>query len=155
MVCATPQVRGHAKGQPATGTHAGYERHRRIGEQPCDPCRLAHNAWKKTLYDTNAEYSRYQSNWSRLRRLRLYGLTQDDYDRMLAAQGGCCAICKTSDPGKGTRFHVDHDHGCCPGTAASCGACIRGLLCNNCNKGLGQFRDDPIRLRAALEYLER
>jgi hypothetical protein len=50
-------------------------------------------------------------------------------------------------------FHVDHDHACCPGTR-SCGKCIRGMLCNRCNTGLGMFLDDPNRLRHAASYLE-
>lgn len=72
--------------------------------------------------------------WSRIK--HLYGITQERYEEMLAAQGGCCAICKTDDPSPHTRFSVDHDHSCCPGER-SCGACVRGLLCLRCNNNLG------------------
>jgi predicted nucleic acid-binding Zn ribbon protein len=76
----------------------------------------------------------------------LYGITAEEYDALLAAQEGRCAICGSPDwPGKGNRPHIDHDH--------ETGR-IRGLLCNNCNTGLGQFKDDPQRLRAAIRYLE-
>lgn len=60
-----------------------------------------------------------------------------------------CDIC-----GVETEVHVDHDHRCCPGKY-SCGKCVGGFLCNNCNNGLGRFNDDPELLRAAAAYLER
>lgn len=59
-----------------------------------------------------------------------FGVTEDQYRELLAKQGGRCAIC-LKKPGK-YRLSVDHDHSCCPG-ARSCGRCIRGLLCGNCN----------------------
>lgn len=49
-------------------------------------------------------------------------------------------------------FVVDHDHTCCPGKR-SCGRCVRGLLCNRCNRALGQFGDDIETLRRAVAYL--
>lgn len=90
--------------------------------------------------------------WSRLRvarsrTLRPHGITVDQYDDMLSAQGGRCAICGTDDPGRGhPSFCVDHDH---------VSGAVRGLLCYGCNIALGHFADDPTRLRAAADYLER
>lgn len=78
-----------------------------------------------------------------------YGLTPEQYDTLLAAQDGRCAICGSPDwPGgrKTGSPHVDHGHGT---------NVVRGLLCGNCNTGLGYFGDDPARLRAAADYLER
>ena len=78
-----------------------------------------------------------------------------DYDAMFEAQQGRCAVCGTQkepwEPGAGLegrgRFLVvDHCH---------VDGHIRGLLCGNCNKGLGQFKDDMTRLLAAAEYLRR
>lgn len=83
-----------------------------------------------------------------------HGLTLADYDRILTAQDGVCAICGGVNQ-NGNALSVDHDHGCCPSSSRSCGKCIRGLLCSSCNHGLGRMKDDPARLRAAADYLER
>jgi hypothetical protein len=87
--------------------------------------------------------------------IRQYGIEWEQYERMLAAQGGVCAICGKPPKGGRTssgRLHVDHDHACCPGMK-SCGKCIRGLLCSNCNRGIGCLQDDPAILTAALRYV--
>jgi RNA polymerase-binding transcription factor DksA len=79
----------------------------------------------------------------------LYGITSEEFDAMLASQGGGCAICGTTDwlsRGKGP--HTDHDPDRGP-------TAVRGILCGTCNNGLGNFGDDPARLRAAADYLER
>lgn len=86
---------------------------------------------------------------SRDRTLRYkYGIGCEDYDQMLAAQGGRCAICGGTDTkcSVGDFFAVDHDH--------ATGA-VRALLCGSCNKALGLMRESPARLRAAADYLER
>jgi hypothetical protein len=70
-----------------------------------------------------------------------YGLSEQDYSTMMAAQGGHCAICGN---GNGS-LCVDHDHA--SGT-------IRGLLCVTCNAGLGSFRDKPALLQNAIGYLK-
>jgi hypothetical protein len=75
-----------------------------------------------------------------------YGLTLAGYNELLDRQGGGCAICATPEPGGRGRFHVDHDHKT---------GIVRGLLCHACNVGIGNLGDDPERLRAAADYLER
>lgn len=75
-----------------------------------------------------------------------YGITTDEYDRMLERQGGVCAIC-----GNGAadalrkNLAVDHCHD---------SGRVRGLLCSNCNIGIGKFKDDPVLLRRAIKYLK-
>lgn len=76
---------------------------------------------------------------------RLCGLTIDEYDRLLATQGGVCAICKETCP-TGRRLATDHDHA---------SGRVRGLLCARCNPMLGYAQDDPRRLAAGAEYLLR
>ena len=69
--------------------------------------------------------------------MRCYGMTLDDYDRMLAAQGGGCGVCGSAKAyGMGTSFPIDHDQNCCdPGKG--CPKCIRGLVCHRCNLRIG------------------
>lgn len=77
---------------------------------------------------------------------RRYGLTGTQHDALLALQGGLCKICRRGPEGSGKKtLTVDHDH--------KTGE-VRGLLCNHCNAALGNFRDDPLVLRAALAYIE-
>lgn len=80
----------------------------------------------------------------------LYGLGIKDYERMLKEQGAACAICQESPTSK-RRLVVDHDHACCPGVR-TCGKCVRGLLCDRCNRALGFLEK---RLPAALAYVTR
>lgn len=72
---------------------------------------------------------------------RKYGLTIEEFGAMLEAQGGGCAICGNPDAD-----NVDHDH---------VTARVRGILCWNCNVGVGQFEDDIERLITATAYLDR
>lgn len=87
---------------------------------------------------------------SHINRLARFGLTPDQYLEMFEAQNGACAICERpervvdSRNGRLKAMAVDYDH--------KTGA-VRGLLCQNCNKGIGNLGDDPERLIAAAAYL--
>lgn len=76
-----------------------------------------------------------------------YGITQEEYDALLAAQNGVCAICcAIEESERWSVFHVDHSHRT---------GRVRGLLCSSCNRGLGYFHDDPAYLEGAAAYLRR
>jgi hypothetical protein len=75
---------------------------------------------------------------------RKYGITVEEYDSMLSAQGGRCAICRR-EPHPTISLHVDHDHAL---------GHLRGLTCFDCNAGLGKFRDSRELLVAAMTYLD-
>lgn len=97
----------------------------------------------------------YAENHEYYRDIRLkykFGMSYGDYARILAAQSGVCAICGRP-PGR-KRLSVDHDRKCCPGVR-SCGQCVRGLLCESCNRAVGLFRDDVAVLERALAYVAR
>ena len=81
-----------------------------------------------------------------------YGITEEDYQRMQAQQDYRCSICGTHQNEQKIRMSVDHDHRCCP-EIYSCGKCLRGLLCRNCNLMLGVLKDDEEVLQAAINYL--
>lgn len=80
-----------------------------------------------------------------------YGLTPEQYDAMVIAQGGVCAACGEDPTPRG--LVVDHDHACCPGDR-SCGRCVRQLLCHHCNTLEGQLRDTR-RVAMVQAYMER
>lgn len=77
-----------------------------------------------------------------------YGITPEQYDALLDAQQGVCAVCRRPETKHNQhgpcRLAVDHCH--------STGR-VRGLLCSECNTALGKLGDDPVRLRRALDYL--
>jgi hypothetical protein len=85
----------------------------------------------------------FKTPYSRDKWLRSeYGITLDEYEQMLEAQGGRCALGHDFR----TKPVVDHDH---------CTGGVRGLLCQGCNIALGHLRDDPARCEAAADYLEQ
>lgn len=86
--------------------------------------------------------------------LHRHGLTSVVFKSMLEEQNNCCASCGIDDPGIKGVWYVDHDHTCCP-SSGSCGKCVRGLLCHNCNSMLGYAKDDPERLAGGLKYLQK
>ena len=115
----------------------------------CRPCR---HAFTKAYDEADPEKTR--RTWRRNNLKRMFGVTPELVDAMLAAQSGCCAICKDhwetksvdTRIGRPRMLGLDHDH--------QTGA-LRQLLCELCNRGLGLFQDSPALLRAAADYLER
>lgn len=75
-----------------------------------------------------------------------YGITIQDYDALLEAQGFACKICGDTEPRnvRGERFPIDHCHDT---------GLVRGLLCHHCNVGLGHFKHDTALLDKAAAYL--
>lgn len=79
-----------------------------------------------------------------------YGISIDEYERMLKEQRGVCACCGQSETyvhsnGKVYALSVDHDHAT---------GKVRGLLCHACNRAIGLLGDSVDRLQAAIDYLE-
>jgi hypothetical protein len=87
-----------------------------------------------------------------LKLLARYKITQAQYNQKLEDQGGVCTICFRTPEEVGILVQ-DHDHSCCPGEY-SCGNCLRDLICQYDNKGLGLFQDHPERIRQAASYIE-
>ena len=91
-------------------------------------------AWNK------AHPERFRMNQRRSTLKRRYGITSEEFDALLAAQGGGCAVCLAQNGS----WHVDHDHE---------DGHMRGILCARCNRSIGAFEDDESLLRQAAEYL--
>lgn len=111
---------------------------RREGKRICSPCDSARSmAWR----EQNRARSDHNRRSGALR--RKYKLTLDEYEAMLQAQGGVCAICKGEQQGERTRhLFVDHDH-----TTGK----VRGLLCRKCNTMLAWA--ESVSLPAVTKYL--
>ncbi len=123
------------------------DRRRNKAKSTCKSCgKVQAREWRAR--NPGFERARYQRD-KRLTRerhlVRKYGVTLADYDAMLQAQDGKCAICLSPESAqfKGV-FHVDH----CHATGA-----VRGLLCRGCNHMLGVVGDDPAVLQRAIAYL--
>lgn len=76
---------------------------------------------------------------------RKFGISLDDYNALLLRQKECCLICGIHQDNHRTKLSVDHCH---------TNGHIRGLLCHQCNKVLGQFKDDVERFKKAIRYLQ-
>lgn len=76
---------------------------------------------------------------------RTYGLAPGDYEKLLAAQGGRCAVTGCRATGKSKMLAVDHDHKT---------GNVRGILCSSHNRLIGYNRDNPEAFRSLAEYLE-
>ena len=101
------------------------------------------NKHKIKRYESSAERKSTQS-WRHI--FRKYGLTKEQWNELLLAQNSCCKICKEHYSKLSSILCVDHCH-----TTGK----IRGLLCRECNKGLGNFKDSEQFLLNAIEYLKK
>jgi len=122
------------------------DKNRKDGHYPyckaCTAIRRSKKRYYKKWRETNPEKVK---EYRRTGLLRRYGLTEEDYNELLEQQNYACAICKSTDPkDRWDRFHVDHCHET---------NIVRGLLCTQCNTGLGKFYDNTETLSEAIRYL--
>ena len=113
----------------------------------CRPCeRIRARKWHKSnrghIKKKDPNRLKVQKRREQLR--YRFNLTIDEYDKMLENQQGKCAICGGGREKQKYKFSVDH----CHATGK-----IRGILCQNCNAGLGLFKDNPQSLTNAITYL--
>lgn len=109
------------------------------------PDKKYYEANKERLKESNKKY--YKEHYVKevhaaKQRIKNFGVTQEEYDRMLEAQNGVCAVCGGSNKGKG--LCVDHDH---------ITGKVRGLLCHKCNLALGMAEDNLETLKNLVTYL--
>ena len=107
----------------------------------CKPCR---NKRQKISPEKRKESYSYEKNRN-TKLKQTYGITYDDYLEMFNEQDSKCLICSRHQKDLTLALAVDHCHDT---------GMIRGLLCGNCNSGIGNLRDDISLLKKAIEYLE-
>jgi hypothetical protein len=114
----------------------------------CKECRKLMNQTphsRQVVLEARKRY--YQKHKKTIRSKDLFkrfGITLDDYNRILKEQNDSCKICSTHLEAFKKGLHVDHCH--------KTGK-VRGILCTNCNTGLGMFKDNPELLTLAISYL--
>jgi hypothetical protein len=109
-------------------------------EPPCATAQAMENHRVRRRARVRNDPPEARARWARAYKFVRFGITEEQFDQLLEAQGYACGICR--EPFKeGQRICIDHDHSCCPvppsGLTRSCGQCIRGLLCVRCNTWLG------------------
>ena len=111
---------------------------------------LCRECWSANARQWARDHPQRMRDRKHREQLNRYGITEEDWDEMLEAQGGVCAICGNEElkahgrTGTQFRLSVDHDH--------QTGK-VRGLLCIRCNRSLGLLGDDVEILRRAIVYL--
>jgi len=109
----------------------------------CAICGYAGELATETMCSTCREYHRKKSHSYVLEKK---GSSLEEFEALLAEQGGKCAICRGEEPGPWGTWRLDHNH--------KTGR-VRGLLCFSCNVFLGHAKDSPRILKAAVHYLAR
>lgn len=89
-------------------------------------------------YRNNSKESNFK------RRLKKYGITEKQYYELFEKQNKCCAICKSSNSSKDYAIHHCHNTGI-----------VRGILCDNCNTGIGLLKEDIEIINSAVMYLKK
>lgn len=102
---------------------------------------------KQTLNQKQKEWN--SSNKQKVRNSKLkrkFGINLEEKEKLFSLQNHQCAICKTKENIRDRDWDVDHCH---------ITGKVRGILCSNCNRGLGLFKDDPSTLLSAFAYLKK
>ena len=112
-------------------------------KRAADPeaARAYQRAWSRANPDKeHAKRERHKPRKQDKTLQRKYGITADQRDAILRAQGGCCAACGSCSPGSKYGWHTDHDH--------ATGE-VRGILCRACNALLGMLGDNLLGVEEA------
>lgn len=109
-------------------------------------CKDCHAGTQRNYYYANPEKMKAKEtsrpNWKKHR------ITEDSFNILVSKFDGKCHSCKTKDA-----KNIDHDHNCCSGPY-SCGVCVRGVLCHNCNSALGLLKDSKENIIGLLQYID-
>lgn len=129
--------------KPTTGFRSRGGKMKHLLKSYCNTCLFKkHRTWTESNQDRVNEY-RERDPWTLAKRCARRGITPEELVDRYERQEGCCAICNTGITL--TDSAIDHNHQTDE---------FRGILCKQCNRALGMFKDSPAVLRNALEYLE-
>lgn len=106
--------------------------------------------WRRYRADHREELNEKSRRWQTTnrekirsaKRARRYGLSEEAFQELIATQRNACPICCTLFEKE--LPHIDHDHDT---------GQVRGILCGNCNRAIGLFRDNPFIMASAIMYL--
>lgn len=131
--------------------HSDFPRSKQTPDGLYGICKDCRNTRRRERYADDADTYREDVRWRMLK--HNYGITREDWTRMFEAQKGLCGICHKrltdkistrSQLRKADTACIDHDHE---------SGIVRGILCHDCNLGIGNLKHDVSLLRAAIEYL--
>ena len=114
-------------------------------------CKKCHSEYMTKYYKKNPDKhefnkgnpksTRIKKNWEKHR------VSHEDYIKLYNKYDGKCHSCNEKEA-----THIDHDHKCCP-DQYSCGKCVRGILCHNCNSALGLLGDNKDKVNKLFNYI--
>jgi len=111
-------------------------------------CKECQNEYGRSHYKDNVSYYvKKAKRWKASNTVSGHNISKDHHQQMLSRFNSLCWICKVE-----TATVIDHDHDC--NRDKGCEDCVRGVLCRQCNWGLGNFRDNPDYLLSAIKYLQ-
>lgn len=115
-------------------------------------CKVCVAIYMREYLEKNPDKAQQNREKQKLRdrtknRFKRHNTTEEAHTTLLAKYDGMCWSCKDR-----VATVIDHDHACCSG-AYSCGYCIRGVLCSQCNTALGLLKDSRYYIENLLEYL--
>lgn len=110
-------------------------------------CKKCHSNYMTQYYKDNPDKID-KTNRGPRKSWRRHRITEEHFNEMLKIYDGKCHSCKVNEA-----TNIDHDHNCCP-TPRSCGKCVRGMLCHNCNSALGLLKDNRQNIIGLLEYID-
>lgn len=102
-------------------------------------------------YKSNHPERVAELDWSYKIKTR-FNISSEKYYEMLESQNGVCAGCLNKPGNK--KLAIDHDRSCCSGDK-SCGECVRGLLCSNCNTAIGLLKENVATIERLVKYMEK
>lgn len=116
----------------------------------CKPCQSKRTSAsrRKRVESGDEEFIEARRQATRKQNFKKYGVTEEEFEKIVEEQGGVCYLCKkppSSTGQNGKRLHVDHCH---------LSGKNRRALCGRCNVGLGMFGDDSALLRLAADYVD-